>query len=126
MKLVDIEKIIEELKTQSKIYEEEGKEWKDEPTLSMWNAYDVIIDKLETDSVTFDIDNILKSSDKTAIESRGKEYQAALEMACKQLTERPEALQAVLVQYDNLVKQANGGCENMELPYWCYGFCGKD
>lgn len=126
MKLVDIEKIIEELKTQSKIYEEEAKEWNDNPTLFMSCAYNEIIDKLGSDSVTFDIDSILKASDKTAIESRGKEYQAALEMACKQLIERPEALQAVLVQYDNLVKQANGGCENMELPYWCYGFCGKD
>lgn len=126
MKLVNIEKIIEELKTQSKIYEEEGEIQNDESILSMSCAYNDIIDKLKSDSVTFDIDNILKTSDKSAIESRGKEYQAALETACKQLIERPEALQAVLVQYDNLVKQANGGCENMELPYWCYGFCGKD
>lgn len=126
MKLVDIEKIIEELKKQSKIYEEEGRIQNDESILSTSCAYDEIIGKLESDSVTFDIDNVLKTSDKTAIESKGKEYQAALEMACKQLTERPEALQAVLVQYDNLVKQANGGCKDMELPYWCYGFCRKD
>lgn len=126
MILADIEKIIKELKEQSKIYEEEGRDWNDEGIISMSCAYDEIIGKLESDSVTFDIDNLLKTSNKTAVESRGKEYQAALEMACKQLIERPEALQAVLVQYDNLVKQANGGCKDMELPYWCYGFCRKD
>lgn len=125
MVLANIEKVIEELKEQSKIYAKEGEDWNDEVTISMSYVYDEIIDKLESDIVTFDIDSMLKSSNNTAIESRGKEYQIALEMACKQLINRPEALQAVLVQYDNLVKQANGGCEEMGLPYWCYGFCGK-
>lgn len=52
-------------------------------------------------------------------------YADAIQLACEELIKHPDCLKAVLIQYDSLVKQQAKECENMELPYWCYGWWGS-
>ena len=52
------------------------------------------------------------------------DYKEQIDFACKTLVENPETLKPILIQYDNLVKQSMN-YENMELPYWCYGWNGN-
>lgn len=52
-------------------------------------------------------------------------YEDCITLDAELLKDNDEALKQVLRSYDRLVKEKNG-CENLELPYWCYGFCGND
>lgn len=69
---------------------------------------------------------------KTVYETEGftatkgsREYEDQIIINASLLKDNEEALKQVLRNYDQLVKEKNGQ-ENLELPYWCYGFCSTE
>lgn len=67
---------------------------------------------------------IIDSEDLDAVQD-SKRYEDAIIASVCILKNNEEALKQVLRNYDRLVKEKNGS-ENLDLPYWCYGFCGND
>lgn len=67
---------------------------------------------------------IIDSEDFEAVQS-SKRYEDAIIASVCILKNNEEALKQVFRNYDRLVKEKNGS-ENLDLPYWCYGFCGND
>lgn len=55
-----------------------------------------------------------------------KTYEEAIQLMCEELIKAPERLKVVLKNYDSLVKQKIEKSEEMELPYWCYGWGKSD
>ena len=54
-----------------------------------------------------------------------KEYNQGIENAVEIVMQSPKLLGIILKNYDKLVKEKNN-MSNLELPYWCYGFCCAD
>lgn len=50
-----------------------------------------------------------------------EEYNKEIEKAAENAIQNPKLLEAVLKNYDELVKEKNN-MNNLDLPYWCYGF----
>lgn len=55
------------------------------------------------------------------------DYKKQIHFAARQLIKNPEYLEAVLTQYDGLVKQSSEIYLKGKagLPYWCYDFWGR-
>lgn len=51
-----------------------------------------------------------------------EEYNKEIEKTAEIVMQSPTLLKNILRNYDKLVKERSN-TSNLELPYWCYGFC---
>lgn len=51
-----------------------------------------------------------------------KEYDKEIEKMVQIAIQNPNLLGIILKNYDKLVKEKDN-MSNLELPYWCYGWC---
>ena len=51
-----------------------------------------------------------------------EEYNKEIEKAVQLVIQSPTLIGIMLKNYDQMVKEKSN-MQNLELPYWCYGFC---